>query len=71
MTASLRDRLARPPILVAPGVYDALTASLATEAGAEALYLSGAALAYFGVRLLITAVRRLGGWALPALRAVA
>lgn len=33
--------------------------------------ISGAALAYFGVRLLVTAVRRLGGWALPALRAVA
>ena len=42
----LRARLARPPIVVAPGVYDALTASLATTAGFEALYLSGAAIAY-------------------------
>jgi 2-methylisocitrate lyase-like PEP mutase family enzyme len=43
---SLRDRLTAPSILVAPGVYDALTASLAVDAGFEALYLSGAAVAY-------------------------
>ena len=42
----LRDRLARPPILAAPGVYDGLTAALAEAAGFEALYLSGAAVAY-------------------------
>ena len=49
MTASpidLRARLARREIVVAPGVYDALTASLAAAAGCEALYLSGAAIAY-------------------------
>jgi 2-methylisocitrate lyase-like PEP mutase family enzyme len=44
--AELRGRLAGPGILVAPGVYDALTASLATDAGARALYLSGAGIAY-------------------------
>lgn len=43
---SLAARFARPPIVVAPGVYDALTAALATEAGAEALYLTGAGIAY-------------------------
>lgn len=43
---SLRERLARAPILVAPGVYDGLTALLAAQAGFEALYLSGAAVAY-------------------------
>jgi 2-methylisocitrate lyase-like PEP mutase family enzyme len=43
---TLRQRLARKPILLAPGVYDALTALVATQAGAEALYLSGAAMAY-------------------------
>ncbi|MFM9973509.1 MAG: oxaloacetate decarboxylase [Beijerinckiaceae bacterium] len=43
---TLKSRLARKPILLAPGVYDALTASLATDAGFEALYLSGAAIAY-------------------------
>lgn len=32
--------------LVAPGVYDAFTALLATQAGFECLYLSGASLAY-------------------------
>ncbi len=42
----LGHRLARKPIVVAPGVYDALTASLAEEAGFEAVYLSGAAIAY-------------------------
>lgn len=43
---TLRDRLARPPILIAPGVYDSLTALLAEKAGFEALYVSGAAIAY-------------------------
>lgn len=43
---TLRDRLAHAPILVAPGVYDGLTALLAAQAGFEALYLSGAAVAY-------------------------
>lgn len=42
----LKDRLARPPILVVPGVFDALTASLAEAAGFEAVYLSGAAVSY-------------------------
>jgi 2-methylisocitrate lyase-like PEP mutase family enzyme len=42
----LRKRLAAPAIIVAPGVYDALTASIAVTAGFEALYLSGAAIAY-------------------------
>ena len=43
---TLRDRLKQPNILVAPGVYDGLTANLATQSGFEALYLSGAAVAY-------------------------
>jgi 2-methylisocitrate lyase-like PEP mutase family enzyme len=43
---TLRKRLAAPDILIAPGVYDGLTAALATDAGFEALYLSGAAVAY-------------------------
>lgn len=43
---SLRARLSRPPILVAPGIYDPLTALIAEKAGFEALYVSGAAIAY-------------------------
>lgn len=43
---SLKSRLTAPQILTAPGVYDGLTAALAAEAGFEALYLSGAAVAY-------------------------
>jgi len=43
---SLRDRLTKPEILLTPGVYDGLTAALADQAGFEALYLSGAAVAY-------------------------
>ncbi len=43
---SLRGRLSGPDIVVAPGVYDSLTASLAEAAGFGALYLSGAAMAY-------------------------
>ena len=43
---TLKERLKQPNILVAPGVYDGLTANLATQSGFEALYLSGAAVAY-------------------------
>ncbi|MBG6163814.1 2-methylisocitrate lyase-like PEP mutase family enzyme [Labrenzia sp. EL_195] len=43
---SLKTRLQQKTILVAPGVYDGLTASMATSAGFEALYLSGAAVSY-------------------------
>ena len=46
LTKPLRLRLAEPGILLAPGIYDALTALLAAQAGAEALYLSGANVAY-------------------------
>src|SRR5262249_48963247 len=45
-TESLRARLARKPIVVAPGVYDPFTALLATQAGFSTLYVSGAAIAY-------------------------
>jgi 2-methylisocitrate lyase-like PEP mutase family enzyme len=43
---SLKAMLAQPDIVLASGVYDALTASLATDAGFRALYLSGASIAY-------------------------
>ena len=43
---TLRERLASPQPLLAPGVYDALSALLAEQAGFEALYLSGASIAY-------------------------
>lgn len=39
-------RLAQAGIVLAPGVYDALSALLAEQAGFEALYLSGASIAY-------------------------
>jgi 2-methylisocitrate lyase-like PEP mutase family enzyme len=44
--ATLRTRLAHKSIVVAPGVYDALTAHLAERAGFSTLYVSGAAIAY-------------------------
>jgi 2-methylisocitrate lyase-like PEP mutase family enzyme len=44
--ATLRQRLADPRVLLAPGVYDALSALIAERAGFEALYLSGASIAY-------------------------
>ncbi|KAA1175850.1 oxaloacetate decarboxylase [Marinobacter salinexigens] len=44
--ASLKDRLHSSNIVVAPGVYDALSASLAEQAGFDTVYLSGASLAY-------------------------
>jgi 2-methylisocitrate lyase-like PEP mutase family enzyme len=46
VTAMLKSRLRSRPILLAPGVCDPLTALVAAQAGAEALYLSGASIAY-------------------------
>lgn len=46
MIPSLKRRLAETRPVTAPGVYDALTASLAEAAGFEAAYVSGAAIAY-------------------------
>ena len=43
---SLAQRLKQPSALLAPGIYDALTALIAEQAGFEALYLSGASIAY-------------------------
>ena len=43
---TLRSRLSRKPIVVAPGVYDPFTALIASRAGFTALYVSGAAIAY-------------------------
>ena len=43
---TLRARLASKPIVVAPGVYDALTAHIAEQGGFSALYVSGAGIAY-------------------------
>jgi 2-methylisocitrate lyase-like PEP mutase family enzyme len=43
---TLRSRLARKPIVVAPGVYDPFTALVAAQAGFATLYVSGAAIAY-------------------------
>jgi 2-methylisocitrate lyase-like PEP mutase family enzyme len=46
MTETLRARFSRKPIVVAPGVYDAFTALVASQAGFGTLYVSGAAIAY-------------------------
>ena len=46
MTTSLKKRLAGQGILLAPGIYDAFSALIAEAAGHEALYLSGASIAY-------------------------
>ena len=42
---TLRSRLNQPHLLLAPGIYDALSAHVAAQAGFEALYLSGASIA--------------------------
>lgn len=46
MRISLRERLSRRPILVAPGVYDALTARMVESCGFEAAFMSGAGVSY-------------------------
>ena len=43
---NLKQRLFESKPLLAPGVYDALSALVASQAGFEALYLSGASVAY-------------------------
>jgi 2-methylisocitrate lyase-like PEP mutase family enzyme len=43
---TLRSRLSKPPIVIAPGIYDPLTALIPTQAGFDTLYISGAAIAY-------------------------
>ncbi len=43
---TLGKRLARPPITVAPGIYDALGAAMLEQAGFDTAYLSGASIAY-------------------------
>lgn len=43
---TLKALLSGPDILLAPGVCDALTALIAEQSGAKALYLSGAGIAY-------------------------
>lgn len=42
----MRERLSEKHLLLAPGVYDAFTALIAEQAGFEALYLTGAGIAY-------------------------
>jgi 2-methylisocitrate lyase-like PEP mutase family enzyme len=42
----LKQRLAQARAVLAPGVYDALSALIAEQSGFEALYLSGASIAY-------------------------
>jgi 2-methylisocitrate lyase-like PEP mutase family enzyme len=43
---SLKTRLDQTKLLLVPGVYDALSARIAEQTGFEALYLSGASIAY-------------------------
>lgn len=40
--STLRERLARPGIVIAPGAYDAIGARLIEQAGFEAVYMTGA-----------------------------
>lgn len=45
-TEDLRSRLQRKPLLIAPGVYDPLTAMTAEQAGFTTLYVTGGGIAY-------------------------
>ncbi len=46
LAARLKDAERTRGIVVAPGIYDALSASIAVSAGFDTLYVSGAAIAY-------------------------
>ncbi|MDB5818772.1 MAG: Methylisocitrate lyase, partial [Rhizobacter sp.] len=39
---SLRERLTRPGLVIAPGAYDGIGARLIEQAGIEAVYMTGA-----------------------------
>jgi 2-methylisocitrate lyase-like PEP mutase family enzyme len=43
---TFKQRLAEQRVVLAPGIYDALSALIAEQSGFEALYLSGASIAY-------------------------
>ena len=43
---TIRELMGKGGILLAPGIYDALSGLIATKTGAKAVYLSGASLAY-------------------------
>jgi 2-methylisocitrate lyase-like PEP mutase family enzyme len=45
-TLSFQQRLQQNQVVLAPGIYDALSALVAEQSGFEALYLSGASIAY-------------------------
>ena len=66
MQTTFRQRLQSAPAVLAPGVYDALTALVAEQAGFESLYLSGASLAY--TRSSSTLLDTKSGRAVPSLR---
>ena len=46
LSSSLRQRLLRDEPLIAPGIYDAMSALLVETAGFDAAYVSGASIAY-------------------------
>ena len=46
MNMTFANRLKTEPVVLAPGIYDAFTALVAEQAGFEAVYLSGASIAY-------------------------
>ena len=46
MSQCLKNRLQESRVVLVPGVYDALSALIAEQSGFEALYLSGASIAY-------------------------
>ena len=43
---TVKQRLQKEEILLAPGIYDAFSAMVAEQSGFEAVYLSGASIAY-------------------------
>ena len=45
-TMTFHQRLQQTQVVLAPGIYDALSALIAEQSGFEALYLSGASIAY-------------------------
>ncbi len=46
MQTNFKQRLQQPSAVLVPGIYDAFTALIAEQTGFEALYLSGASIAY-------------------------
>ena len=63
MPQSLSSLLSEPGLIIAPGAYNALSAKLAAQAGAPAVYMTGFGLAgsHLGLPELLASAAKIAG----------